>query len=1450
MPVELRSGLDDAARRALEAWANSQDAKFLFERWLDNGRTAAKVAVVVIDRVDAAPRKVILKRCPASDETAREPDCHQRALDAGPVEFVAEHLVDLPFPAHPVEDGGFLMFQGLAGGSLESAAPLAALENNDALPVAAATVVRALLVDWNPQPTATRMTAHQCVLEQLGARGPGGALDRWDGWLGQAVHEPWLTFSDGGPAKPNPVWWTRGTPDERDKLIVLTGRAHGDLHLDNLIAPMGRGVDAAAFSAIDLSAFSDSAPLCRDPAHLVLATIGRHLHALAATERQDLLDRIVDAATGKSASRSLRNLGLEELAHAVLGAGDGWAGGDMSMGDDWRRQLVLGVTAGALVQSTIAAYPERSRWWFLELAATTLGRHIRAADIPPPTDTPPVLVGPDAATPANARTVASALLDATSEFNGRKTVIAVVGEGGLRDPELLSGQPWDLVVEFDPATDEGGAFSQRRREGHDHRLVTHTQETSFAKNTTVWLAANGLDGVASVPEDPRAWRIACLPAVQALLDQLARSSSRPACLCVLGDTGLKARAVVEAALDVYESRLELLVIAEGDVAGLAEYGTKIERLDPSDALAALPDRGERPSNRAPTIPGRDGPVELPEQRLAWFEEVGELVHSEIGHAMERESPLDEAFYRGAQIDWLELSLGADIAHELTTPLAAQIREDLARAGVQRILLDHHPGAGGTTLARRLAWELRTEFPTLVVERIDEARALVDRILGLHDLTDNPVFVVVEATPDPVVERAYSSLRSSSTPTVLLIVRRGAAEDDAPSGPTTGSARSFHLGPIDSAERRKEFADLFAAGVPSRAAELQRLARRNVPVVPFLFGLTAYESNYVGLDGHVERSLERASDRERDALARIALVHRYAGVPTPAEMLASALEAPAYEPVDVEGALGEETLTLLVEERAGEWRTAHQLIAQEVLRQALAPSDADTAGEDAWRIGLRGLAGALIDETAEEFGATLPRDARYVLARLFIAREKRTLIASDREQFSELLSDIPGNDSRVETLHQLAKTFPEEPHYWAHYGRLLSYEMGDYPRALEAVNRAIDLRDDDDALHHMRGMVLRAEAREIERNREQLDDRELERRYREVVDEARGAFEVATELNDISEYGHVALIQLCVEAIELGKRLSGAASYAEFLAQPTARYYRDLLGEAEEAIEAIDEIRAGDSASLASARVEARLNDVYDDFSKLLQGWRNLLDRNDVDKGPVRRHLVHAYRKRAGGTWSAMGRDDRDRAVRLLEENLADDPRDTRSLIAWLRLSRLRPTALDQAAERISLAIHDRAVVQRELRFYDYVVSALLALEGRQSAVADYERKVHRSKTTAETFARRREIHEWYANGSGLGRLAHRSDLLEWDRTPKGPDPERLSRIEGRLALVRSPQAGEVAFGPTLRAFCKPGPAGLVDADVNTKVSFLLGFSYDGPIAWGLMRLPSDGAPKSSGIHTL
>jgi hypothetical protein len=120
----------------LREWQEETGYRLTLDRWLTDGHTAAKGAVVVAHGSKSRSRLVI-KACPPAFLTSREPRLHTDALADAPVSFREEHLVQQPFETIEATDKWRVLFQEIAGDSLRSVRPMATVLHYNELPVLA-----------------------------------------------------------------------------------------------------------------------------------------------------------------------------------------------------------------------------------------------------------------------------------------------------------------------------------------------------------------------------------------------------------------------------------------------------------------------------------------------------------------------------------------------------------------------------------------------------------------------------------------------------------------------------------------------------------------------------------------------------------------------------------------------------------------------------------------------------------------------------------------------------------------------------------------------------------------------------------------------------------------------------------------------------------------------------------------------------------------------------------------------------------------------------------------------------------------------------------------------------------------------------------------------------------------------------------------------------------------
>ncbi|MGW0979580.1 hypothetical protein ACWD33_01890 [Streptomyces xiamenensis] len=1447
VPQEITIAVDPAVQAALAKWLSESGTVLHFDRWITPGLSGALLATVVLNVPGRAAVGLIMKICPPGKVTGKEAQRHAEALKMSP-EFAAAHLVTQPVEPIRGSRGWSVMFQEVAGGSLRTIRPLSSIQGVD-LSQVTATVVSSVLSDWNPAPRTRPVAAVHFFRELLGSRtDKGGPLDQLAeqvtyGLDPGAIAPLWVTGRTG-KVVPNALAWASADSWREvlsnEHLMVVLGCAHGDLHADNILIPQKPLPNPSGYRLIDLSAYSEDAPLARDPSHLLLSMLMGEIAELGELKRQAVSAFLLDPSTEQSDYLQLS--GLLVLIKEVTGVGERFAT-QLGLLDHWQDQTQIALAANALMFA--ARLPDASmKQWCFDLACEALSRFCATRGIEVPNEAPSAsLIGSQGPASFDVARAFETLATACADWSTTHTTILVVDSARLT-PESqakISSLRWRVVVDLNSSTDVNGGWAAAQDMPGDRRLVTMGQDPLFGRASTVWLAAAGLSDMD--PIDPvaelRGWRFRHRRFVAQAIEAVSKVMSHPATVVCLGEPRGAERAVVEACVDAFGERVSVLVVSSVDSEGLSEYAADAIPCSPDELLLAAPEVSSGVETvRVATLPGQSGPVVLPQQLISRYSDWMDLLHSEVGVTGERDAESD-AFYKGRPITWFELGLGFDVDRAETSTLIDDVlRPSLRQRNTLRVMLTHAPGAGGTTIARRAAWDLRGEFPTVYVRGSVDETVLVQAVGELAQLCDTPVLVVAELIPDSTLRSVFEALRASSIPAVLLITTRrgsrpgGQASAHSPEGERR--YRSQHVGPMESRPERHEMAQRFSELAPDRSADLFELAARaGDNNVPFFYALAAFGADFHGLRSYVEQFMEDLSETEREIAIFISMSHHFCGVPVPAELFAESLNASLSESVRLEREVSSTLAALLVEEPKGSWRTSHSLIAEEILRQLLAPTISAPGRED-WKAALPTWSLQLIDLTADAFGQRLPNDMKAILDRLFTTRESRDSLDIESPAtatYTELMQNV-SSSGRIQILRELVSSFPDEPHYWAHLGRLLSYDAGDFVEALDAMDRAIVLSSKDPLLHHMRGMVFRNEMRARIRDRN-VSGAEKEEKVLGLCQSAGDAFRAVSELDDTTEYGHIALAQTNISVIEFGYGVSGCSKYAQFLARPSAGIYRDLLAEAEGSLEAAREIRGSDRASFSAERAENQLKELYDDYSGLLQGWRNLLERADLAKPPIRRRLARAYRNRAG-SWRKAPLKDVKQAVGLLQENLRDNPRDSRSLLEWLWAARFTDSSLDQAADLVGGWASSEGT--REALFYDYVMSFLLAMSGQGAAVADYQRKLDRSRERAAWFGNRRFPYEWLGEGTGVAGLVHHSDLAGWDRRSGSPEPSILKRVPGRVKSISTPTVGTISIANGLEVFMNPSASGLLrGSDENEPVTVLIAFRYDGPMAFNVQK---------------
>jgi tetratricopeptide (TPR) repeat protein len=1003
---------------------------------------------------------------------------------------------------------------------------------------------------------------------------------------------------------------------------------------------------------------------------------------------------------------------------------------------------------------------------------------------------------------------------------------------------------WLFAADFDPASDASGLLQHARvtLEAHRtiHRLTRGDQMAFNPEMATYWYFARGIQGRDTSLGTGRwsDWHRAFESDLRDKLSKIAVIFPNPITVIVLWDDQNLLRHLntfLETVMSIFSGRAQICLLCQNKdaYAEIAEaFGASLVEIPFHqflDGLATLKMRIPTSGTEPVCLPSSSGAdVEVKAHDFTWIEEELTIVHKRIGYRPPADALPEQAFLKGRQISWFDLGLHVDVERDIADKIKQAIRNDLTNRRISRINLFHGPGAGGSTLARRILWDFRNEYPTLIVRRTTP-RETIDKIAKIFSLSDKPILIQIDGSEitEAKSEELYNLLASRNLPCVLLQVwRRFRKPKEA--------ERSFYLNSFLSSEEAVRFLYNLSREAPTRKNALENAIARQEERTPFLLGLIAFERDFISLQPYVANHLTPLPDTARKALIYFALAHFYGQQLLPAQAFAPFLNLPEGKVLRLQDALPDAALALLTETIKGFWRTTHYLIAEELIQQGLSLPEGERR---LWRDRLA--------DWAIEFAnfchggrAETSHQNLDVVRRVFVFREESDLLGTERageRLYSQLISDIRVQEGQLRVLIHLTDLFPNEAHFWAHLGRYYSNELGNFEKAVAALDRALSLSPDDHLLHHMKGMAFRnavyaslhgqhIDLASILSNAKQASESFLQARLHSPDD----------------DHGFISEVQLIARVLDFyGKRTKTEALLAA--SRHPDSWLREGFQVAEDLLLQVRGNHQGERPSEYEERCRAELDVLYGNHGRALEIWQNLLDRRNA-RGqaefyapPIRRQIVWTHLSRNSRQWQNLSPKDLERSVHLLDQNLTEEPGDDKNIKLWIRAVRFLPDppSIENVIERVAYWRSRSNSI--EAIYYLFVLYSLLSINGSSLAGEKAQVALDECRIRSRFHRRRTWSYEWLGKASGLKQLVDQDELGAWDLQKNfWTNPDVLIRVSGLIGRILGPQAGEIELKNGLKAFFVPGGSGhSLGRSENLPVNFCLGFSYDGLRAWGV-----------------
>jgi len=1215
-------------------------------------------------------------------------------------------------------------------------------------------------------------------------------------------------------------------------LGCFRGPTHGDLHLRNVLIRGSRQTKDLAYWLIDVN-WAAPTPLLYDHAYLELSALLFGLGASSSGRVLPLLARLDDEGLTVPVELDFNDSGLVTLLRRIRSETEEvLTAREQKRVDVWRQQmLVARIAAGLnwaakpLDDMSLRRAALASAGWAARLLLRE--RHPEVwVDIAKEDRISAVGLA-TSATPVTAQEALRRWKPFRQTHGGID--LFLVADSMVAKPELaaLAHCGWATVIDLDPDSDDNGLSSVVVPDLAERRHVSvfgGNRRSVSSDNATNWLMANGWTShdEPSAESDDQWRRRGYLQRVRQLVDETHDGTPHQTAAVLIMRSGQRDHEidrVIDYIDERYDGIAERLDLAQAP----AVNGVDIDAFLSVIAESLPPDANVS----APSLPGLD------ERRwvLKWSDlhrlSVDlEVLHSEILSGSESAQQLTDEFWRGRPPTWHELEIPIDVQRDAYSALLKDITQRLSDHQLATVHLDHSPGAGGTTLARRVAWNLHRTYPTVLLRNYSETTA--DRIDEIYQETGYPALVIAESAilPDYDRDELVHSLAQSNTRAVLLWVNRTNVAH-------SGTRRHNLLDPLEGPERERFLEKFRERAETDRARRLlDGLTEGASDVVaeqklsPFFFGLCVYEEQFEGIASYVRNHLAGLTREQRELARHLALLTRYGqehGLPI--VMVASWMgyERPIYSPLneaELSQLLGPDLRHLVVAER-GSLRLLHPLIAEHVLKGEV----------DGEQYSLGKISVDFIRKTTSLLGPD-NRTTAHLLNELFI---RRTNSSADRkpDHFSELIENM-SVEAGAEVFEVLTTQCPNNAHFWNHRGRYDIYKVkADFGRAESFVLKAVEKSHGRDATHlHTLGMVRRFwiedKLTQMIRDGQRHTPEDLLAAVEPLFDRAMEAFTDAGKYTN-TDYTWSTPIQLIATVVERLRQASGEESLAEFMEgnAPSAVWVTEQIGRAEELL---DNLRNINSEGKYYRKLDQRLTALYGDVERLVQQWQELRRRGGNSEMDMA--IARTLYAKAGRDWSMLT-EEHTRSIAEMAEGPVNSGRATDAdLRLWFQSYRRLPEYSEtHALERLAWFATERNSL--DANYYLYILNFLI---WHRHDVQDEERVryyLEECKRLSRQH-RRQWSFEWLGGNTRPHPLVHFSEMgrQRYGTTGFWSHPQELVRVSGIIEEIKSPQSGRLRItGGRLPAFFTPRNRFRQTRDVNESVEFYLGFSYEGLRAW-------------------
>lgn len=843
-----------------------------------------------------------------------------------------------------------------------------------------------------------------------------------------------------------------------------------------------------------------------------------------------------------------------------------------------------------------------------------------------------------------------------------------------------------------------------------------------------------------------------------------------------------------------------------------------------------------------------------------------IVHKDIASETSDGIAQLPAFYRGETITWKELEADVDVPRSKYEELQRKVLERLNGRQSQKFRLIHYAGAGGTTVSRRLAYDLREKVPTIIINQYDKIITL--NLIELFSMTVNrPVLAIVESSKVGNIDELIADCNARKRIVVFVYVERVLHKPSVISQPQV----QFITDKMHDAEEKDKFAYKVQVYNPNytNMQWIKKTPFTQCEVLDFSMSIAEKDYEKNTLRRYIKQYLNQLSEPTAEFLAYLSMIYYYAQI---------SVSDLVFRKIFVTDK-GKTGFLYYMRQRPQElsylkklitedgeinsedylWRPRYSLFADIILEELLGGDKPEN-----WKDALPEWSRKLIHVVKSNYDF-LTEEVQKMLVAAFLEREKEDLLGQEevwgakgaQEKFSQLLDDMSFSpEDQKSILKLLAETYPTVSHFWGHLARYC-YENADTPEqfseAAGYIEKALEKNGKNDFnLLHIAGMCRRRLIEYYHRSEVALEQEEL----KSITDTARDYFRQSREVNPRNVHAYMSEIQLLTIVIEYGKSLSNYDKYSKFLVASENKWFFELYEELNELIDELTTLLNQISTlglntrfyrtKTMLAKSESKSWEYVGDFKESLRILKEHISNADRLSLPRLRIMyvrtlllskVRGNREKVFEAWELLTAPELSMIEDYLDKNVQQNSGDVVSMRLWIQF--IRYSGVQKSIEEVKSRL--------KMMYKNSDAYPMTKLEAAYNLYILNLFELIRDNDTMNV-RKKEEIQYWIDNCRKLSLsdkypfewLVNLNDISGIVSSINKPDFSLLERISGTITEIKSNVQGTIRLDCGFDVFFTPAVGNFIQGkDETTRVEMVIAFRHEGPAAYEVCRPNSD-----------